>query len=234
MKSMMTKEEFFAKVKGGLIASCQALEDEPLYDADFSLMPYMAKACEMAGAVAIRANSVRDILAIKEKVNLPIIGIIKKEYEDSEVYITPTIDEVDCLVDIGCEVIAIDATKRLRPGGVCLKEFLEKVRKKYPDIIIMGDISTLKEAMDAISFGCDFVGTTLSGYTSYSEKSNSVNLKLIGEIVNEGIDVVAEGKINTPYDLKAVYAYDIKSAVVGSAITRPFEIAKRFVEVLKG
>ena len=117
----MTNKEILDKIKGGLIVSCQALASEPLYDS--YIMSKMALAAKLGGAVGIRANTVVDIKAIKEKVDLPLIGIIKQEYDDSDVYITPTMKEVDALVETGCEIIAIDATNRLRPNGETLEAF---------------------------------------------------------------------------------------------------------------
>ncbi|MDE6767511.1 MAG: N-acetylmannosamine-6-phosphate 2-epimerase, partial [Eubacterium sp.] len=99
----MTNQEILEQIKGGLIVSCQALETEPLYDS--YIMSKMAWAAYLGGAVGIRANTVVDIKAIKEKVDLPVIGIIKQVYDDSDVYITPTMKEVDSLAEIGCEII---------------------------------------------------------------------------------------------------------------------------------
>ena len=112
----LSNAQILEQIKGGLIVSCQALSTEPLYDS--YIMSKMAYAASLGGAVGIRANTVVDILAIRERVSLPIIGIIKEVYPDSDVYITPTMKEVDALVEIGCEIIAVDATNRTRPGGV--------------------------------------------------------------------------------------------------------------------
>ena len=101
------------KFKNQLIVSCQALEDEPLHSS--YIMSKMALAAYQGGAKGIRANSVEDIQAIRHEVSLPIIGIIKKDYDDSDIYITPTIQEVDDLVKAGADIIALDATNRLRP-----------------------------------------------------------------------------------------------------------------------
>ena len=135
----MTYKEILDKIKGGLIVSCQALASEPLYDS--YIMSKMALAAKLGGAVGIRANTVVDIKAIKEKVDLPLIGIIKQEYDDSDVYITPTMKEVDALVETGCEIIAIDATNRLRPNGETLEAFFTKVREKNPNQLLMSDTS---------------------------------------------------------------------------------------------
>ena len=123
--------QILEQIKGGLIVSCQALSTEPLYDS--YIMSKMAYAASLGGAVGIRANTVVDIIAIRERVSLPVIGIIKEVYPDSDVYITPTMKEVDALVEIGCEIIAVDATNRTRPGGVSFEEFF-KSNGKYREI----------------------------------------------------------------------------------------------------
>ena len=106
---MMDKEKLFAQIKGGLIVSCQALETEPLYTKEGGVMPLMAKAAAMSGAVGIRANTVRDITQIKQVVDLPVIGIIKKDYPGTPMYITVTMKEVDELVACGVDILACAA-----------------------------------------------------------------------------------------------------------------------------
>ena len=127
----MTNEEVLKRIKGGLIVSCQALSTEPLCDP--YIMSMMAYAAKEGGAVGIRANTTVDIEAIKKKVDLPIIGIIKKDYEGSDVYITPTEKEVEELVRTGVDIIAVDATKRMRPGNITFEEFFKNIRSKYPN-----------------------------------------------------------------------------------------------------
>ena len=111
----MDKEKLFAQIKGGLIVSCQALEHEPLYTKEGGVMPLMAKAAAMSGAVGIRANTVRDITQIKAVVDLPVIGIIKKDYPGTPMYITVTMKEVDELVACGVDILAVQGTGALRP-----------------------------------------------------------------------------------------------------------------------
>ncbi len=226
------KIEFINKVKGGLIVSCQALETEPLHSP--YIMSKMAYAAKLGGAVGIRSNSVEDIIEIKKVVNLPIIGIIKKEYERSNVYITPTIDEVDKLVECGADVIATDATNRIRPNGITLEQFFKEVRKKYPNILFMADCSTFEEGIFASNIGFDFIGTTLSGYTEYSKASQLPNLDMMKRLVNEtNTEIIGEGGIWYPEQLKQAMNTGILTAVVGTAITRPMEITKKFVEAIK-
>ena len=218
------------KIKGGLIISCQALENEPLHSS--FIMGRMAKAAKEAGAVGIRAQGVEDIIEIKEVTKLPVIGIIKRDYKDSEVFITPTKKEVDELLKSKCEMIALDCTNRVRPNNEDLGELIKYI-KSYK-VLVMGDISTYEEGVNAEKLGVDCVSTTLSGYTSYSPKIDFPDYDLMKKLSNDlKIPVIAEGKINTPEELKKAYEMGIYSAVVGSAITRPQIIGKKFVDVLK-
>lgn len=227
----MTNKEILDKIKGGLIVSCQALASEPLYDS--YIMSKMALAAKLGGAVGIRANTVVDIKAIKEKVDLPLIGIIKQEYDDSDVYITPTMKEVDALVETGCEIIAIDATNRLRPNGETLEAFFTKVRKKYPNQLFMADTSCFDEGKKAEELGFNLIGTTMAGYTHYTKGTPLPDFNLMQRYVSElHTPVIAEGGIWVPEQLKKAIDIGVHSAVVGTAITRPRDITKHFAEVL--
>lgn len=221
-------------IRKHLIVSCQALKDEPLYSS--FIMSKMALAAQMGGAKGIRANSVDDITEIKRTVNLPIIGIIKKDYDDSDVYITPTIFEVDDLVKTGCEIIAMDATSSLRPNNIPLDIFFKQVREKYSNQLFMADCSTIEEAINADKLGFDFIGTTLVGYTSQSHKDRieAEDFKIIREIIkNVSHPVIAEGNIDTPEKARRVLDLGCYSVVVGSIITRPQVITKRFTDMIE-
>ena len=222
------------QIKGQLVVSCQALDNEPLHSS--FIMSKMALAAKEGGAKGIRANTVSDIIEIKKEVDLPIIGIIKKDYEGSSVYITPTIKEVDALVEINCDIIAMQATEEIRPNGETTKEFFAKVREKYPNQKFMADCSTLQEAILADEIGFDFIGTTMVGYTKHSKelKIDENDFELLKQIIKSvKHPVIAEGNIDTPQKAKRVLELGSYSVVVGSSITRPQLITKKYVDELK-
>ena len=229
---MKTKETIFASIKGELIVSCQALPEEPMHSS--FIMGRMAYSAMLGGAKGIRANSVEDIKEIKKTVDLPIIGIIKSVYENSDVFITPTNKEIDLLYCEGVDIIALDATKRIRPDGKTISEVFPVLKEKYTDQLFMADCSTYEEAKEAYELGFDCIGTTLSGYTDYTQGSSLPDMDLIERLVKDfPIPIIAEGGIWTPEELRHVYKLGVFSAVVGTAITRPMDITKRFIAAIK-
>lgn len=220
-------------LKGKLIVSCQALPHEPLHSS--FIMGRMALAAKEGGAYGIRANTKEDIAEIQARVDLPVIGIVKRDYEDSKVYITPTMREINELMEVRPDIIALDATHSLRPGGRTLDEFYREIRKSYPEQLLMADCSTVEEALFADQLGFDFIGTTLVGYTDQSRdlKIESNDFEIIRQIVAKVKHrVIAEGNINTPEKAKRVIELGAFSVVVGSIITRPQLITKSFAEAL--
>lgn len=230
---MWQKEQILQGFKDGLIVSCQALEDEPLYVKEQSIMPLMALAAEQGHAVGIRANGTRDIIAIKEKVKLPLIGIIKRKYEGFDQHITVTMKEIDELVEVGTEIIAFDATNRPRYDGRTIEEFIKAIKSKYPNQLLMADVSIVEEGVLAQMAGVDFVGTTLSGYTSYSKVNDGPDYELIEALAKQlTIPLIAEGRIHYPEQAKLAIEKGAYAVVVGGAITRPKEIIERFNQEL--
>lgn len=222
------------KIKGALVVSCQALQDEPLHSP--FIMGRMARAAAEGGACGIRANSVEDIEEIKKNTDLPIIGIIKKNYEGSSVYITPTMEEVDRLVDAGVEIIAMHATDEIRPDGSDLEGFFARVKSKYPNQLFMADCSTPEELIKADELGFDFLGTTLVGYTEQSRslKIDANDFEIIRDLLAKtDKPVIAEGNIDSPEKARRVLDLGCYSVVVGSSITRPQLITKKYVEAIR-
>lgn len=205
----------------GLVVSCQALEDEPLHSS--FIMSKMALAAKQGGAVAIRANTVEDIEAIKKEVDLPIIGIIKKSYPNMVSYITPTMVEVQALVEVGVEILAVDATFDQDI------EFLRSLKKSYPNQKFMADISTVEEGVRAEELGFDYIGTTLVGYTDQSKDKNNFEV-LEGLIKACQKPIIAEGNFDLPEKARKAMEMGAYAVVVGGAITRPQLITKKFAE----
>ncbi|MFD1952966.1 N-acetylmannosamine-6-phosphate 2-epimerase [Paenibacillus thailandensis] len=222
--------DLFKQVRHGVIVSCQALPDEPLFGSQ--IMARMAAAAAAGGAVAIRANTGADVSSIKDTVDLPVIGIVKRSYPDSEVYITPTEKEVDELIAAGADMIAFDATRRRRPGGVTLEGMVRYIKAKGR--LAMADVSTLEEALYAESLGVDCVSTTLSGYTPYSPQIDIPDFQLAEKAAAAlKVPLIAEGRISEPSHVMRMLGLGVHAVVVGSAITRPQLITKRFTAAAK-
>lgn len=216
-----------------LIVSCQALENEPLHSS--FIMGKMALAAYQGGAKGIRANSKEDIIEIKKEVSLPVIGIVKRDYAGSDVFITATTKEIDELIDSGCEVIAMDATTNKRPKE-SLAELVAYARAQAPHIELMADCSSLEDARIADELGFDYIGTTLHGYTAETKGKRLYDhdfsfLKDVVATVKQ--PVIAEGNIMSPEMLARAFDIGVYSVVVGGAITRPQQITERFANEIK-
>ena len=221
------------KIRGGLIVSCQALPHEPLHSS--FIMSKMALAAQEGGAVGIRANGIEDIRAIKAEVALPLIGIIKRDYEGSSVFITATQREVRELCEEGVDILALDATQRQRPGGETLENLVGYARHHFPQILLMADTSTAQEARIALDLGFDFIAPTLMGYTEHTQGWDIAanDFERLREYVDMGAKVIAEGNIDTPQKARRCIDLGVLAVVTGGAITRPQLITKKFTEALK-
>lgn len=229
----MENRKLLERLKGKLIVSCQARVGWPMYGPE--IMAAFAVAAQQGGAAGIRATGPENIARIREKVDLPIIGINKQFSDDYDVYITPTYQSAVDILEVGIEIIAIDATPRPRPGGERVEDILRRIRENYPDVLVMGEISTLQEAKDILPLGFDLISTTLSGYTKESQPRSSVDLELIRQIhaITE-TPIIAEGKIAHEEEAVEAIRAGAHAVVVGTSITRPEIITERYVSALKG
>ncbi len=218
---------------GGLIVSCQALPDEPLYGS--SHMAAMAHAAVQAGAVAIRANGPEDIAAIHSEVQVPIIGLFKVDLPGVEVRITPSLRQALQVAAAGADIIAVDATARPHPEGNAA-DLIDQVHR-HTNRPVLADVSTVEEGLSAISAGAEFVATTLSGYTRSSPAQAGPDFALLEQLVKalspRRVPVIAEGRISTPEEALKALELGAHAVVVGSAICRPQWITARFVAAIQ-
>lgn len=225
-------ENIIEKIKDTVIVSVQAMPSEPLYSE--KCMVAMMKSVINGGAGALRVAGVRDVTNAKCIFNLPIIGITKpeiipKNYKEI-VYITPTVADVLSLVNAGADIIAIDGTQRKRPNNEKLKDLIKYIHINKR--LAMADISTFEEGIAAKDAGADILSTTLAGYTLESADSpkDSPDFDLLKKLVDSvDIPVILEGRIWEPCQVDKAFELGAHSVVIGSAITRPQLITKRFV-----
>ena len=230
----MDKNSLLESIRGKMIVSCQAVKGEPLYLENGSIMYLMARAAKMAGSPAIRTSSIEDVKAVKKETGLPVIGLVKIQYPGYESYITPTMKEVDDLVEAESDVVALDCTLRKRGDGKTVNEFIKEIRERHGDILLMADISNYEEGVNAASCGVDIVGTTMSGYTDYTPKTDQPDYELMRRLAKDlDIPVIGEGKIHSPQQAVEALRTGVWSIVVGGAITRPLEIANRFMAAIE-
>lgn len=229
------KRQLLDSLKGGLIVSCQTQKDEPIYTPDMSVK--MAECAKWGGAVAIRANIPEQIKKIKANVDLPVIGLWKIWNDDTDVFITPTLEACQAVWDAGAEIIALDCTAQINHEGKPARDLLPIVKKAIPEAIIFADVSNYDEARWAVDHGADIVGPTLYGYTEATKNIEGPNFREFARICRDFKDeayVIMEGHIYTPEDAMKVIFLGAHAVVVGSAITRPHYITKRFTDLLTG
>ena len=218
-------------IKGGIVVSCQAHEEDGLYGPEN--MALMAKAAELGGAVGIRADDPKHIAAIRRTVKLPIIGIYKEDVEGYETRITLNMDRVKDIVEAGSDIIALDVTNRPHPYGTTGIEMIKQIKEKY-GCLVMADISTFEEGVAAAEAGADIVATTLSGYTSYSPHVEGPDFALVKRLAQTvKVPVICEGRIASPEHARRLLRMGAHAIVVGSMITRPMWITKQYAEAMK-
>ena len=201
------KKALLESFKNGLIVSCQVQKDDPIYTED--IVVKMAEAAKWAGAVGIRANSPEQIKAIKEKVDLPMIGLWKIWHEDTDVFITPTLEAAKAVWEAGAEIIALDCTKQITHEKTIAWDLLDIVKKEIPEAIIFADVSSYEEAAHAIAHGADIVAPTLYGYTKETAHIEGADYRLFAKMCRDFKDdvyMMMEGHLYTPEDaMKCIY-----------------------------
>ncbi|MFN4111542.1 MAG: N-acetylmannosamine-6-phosphate 2-epimerase [Ignavibacteria bacterium] len=224
--------EIFNEIKGGLIVSCQSEGEDPFNSPEGVTL--FARAAEMGGAKGIRSEGIEKTKMIIENVNIPVIGIIKSQFEDGTVKITGTFKDFESLLRIGCQIIAVDGTFRKREG-LTGPEFINLLKKSY-ETIICADISTYEEAIACAENGADFISTTLSGYTPETKFLNTdkPDFILLQQLTkNLNVPIIAEGRYNQPDYAAQAIRMGAWCVVVGTAITRPRIITRWFVEAIE-
>ena len=216
------------RLRGGLVVSCQAREDNPLHGPVF--MAAMAKAALLGGALGIRADGETDVAAIRAAIgpNVPIIGIVKVKQPDGSLFITPTAESARCVIAAGARLVALDGTARARPGGESLAAVVAAIHAAGG--AALADVGTVEHARHAVSSGVDAVGTTLSGYTPDSPKQEGPDFALLERLAKKcAVPVFAEGRIWTREEARRALDLGASFVVVGTEITNPTAITARFV-----
>lgn len=229
------KKDLIESFKHGLIVSCQVQPDDPVYSEEFVVK--MAKAAAWGGAVGLRANMPDQIKAIKKEVDLPLIGLWKIWHDNTDVFITPTLEAARAVWEAGAEIIALDCTEQINHRGKPAYELLPVLKKEIPEAILFADVSTYREGVRAIESGADIVGPTLYGYTAETKHIEQPDWREFARMCRDFKDkayVIMEGHLYTPEDAMKCLYLGAHAVVVGSAITRPHLITKRFVDLLSG
>lgn len=212
---------------GRLVVSCQAPEGSPLRDP--AIITALAEAAVLAGAAAVRINSAEHVAAVRERVDVPVIGLEKRLDDTGAQWITPTVADAQRLIDAGADIVAIDATQRLRPDGTPVEEVLREVVSC--GLTVMADIDTRAAAETAVAVGAHLIGTTLSGYTAAAPATTAEpDLALLAELTGSlRVPVLAEGRYSRPNQVRRAFSAGAHAVVVGTAITDPIQLTHKFV-----
>ncbi|MDH3001172.1 N-acetylmannosamine-6-phosphate 2-epimerase [Chelonobacter oris] len=224
--SKLTKEQILVMLEGGLIASCQPVDDGPMDSPE--IVAAMAQASVIGGAAGLRIEGIENVKATRSKVKVPIIGIVKRDLADSPVRITPFLHDVEALAAAGADIIAFDGTDRIRPET---RDALV-AQINAMGCLSMADCANFEEGMYCRNLGVDLIGSTMSGYTG-GEVPSEPDVKLVQDLKAAGCRVMAEGRYNTPELAALAIKNGAYSVTVGSALTRLEHIVGWFVNEIK-
>lgn len=221
----------------GIIVSVQATHGEPLNRPEY--LCAMAEAALNGGACAVRMAQPENIAYFKQKhPDVPVLGITKPEVIPANahelVYITPSFHDVAALASC-CDIVALDATLRSRPSGESLEFIVQACRESYPDLALMADVATLEEGLNAEKLGFDLISTTLSGYTVESRQTlkQGPDFALLEALAKQvKTPIIMEGRVWEPQEVTKSFEFGAYAVVIGSAVTRPHEITRRFVQAV--
>lgn len=214
---------------GGLVVSCQAYPGEPMRHP--LIMTAMAQAAIEGGAVGIRAQGLDDLRSIRKAVAVPLIGLVKVGADG--VFITPTVADCVNVAQTGAEIVALDGTIRERPDGSTLADCFDAIHAN--GALVMADCGSAADAAASVAAGADVLGTTLSGYTGERPRTQGPDFAFLSELIeNHDIPVLAEGRIRTPDEAARCLELGAFAVVVGTAITHPTSITRRFAHALAG
>ncbi len=211
-------------LRGGLIVSVQAWEGSALDDPH--VIAAMARAAQEGGAVAVRIAGTEHLRAVRARVELPVIGLIKRRYPGFEPYITPTLAEVREVATAGAELVAFDATDRPRPEALELERLIDAIHAAK--LIALADCATAGDALCARSLGADVVATTLCGYTAQTKDHPLPALDLVREFAQLDAFTICEGGVHSPAEVRKALDAGADAVVVGSAITNVDWLVREF------
>ena len=224
--SKLSHEQVFQRIQHGLIASCQPVDDGPMDKPE--IVAAMAQASVIGGAAGIRIEGVENLKAARPTVQVPIIGIVKRDLPDSPIRITPFLHDIEALAKAGADIIAVDGTHRPRPVE------LESAVKKIHELgcLAMADCSNLEEGLHCQKLGFDIIGSTMSGYTG-GVVPKEPDYQLVKDLKKAGCRVMAEGRYNTPGLAKTAIEIGADFVTVGSALTRLEHLVSWFAAAVK-
>lgn len=221
--------DIVARLRGGLIVSCQAYPGEPMLDP--RTMAQIARAAVAGGAVGIRGKGLDDLRQMTAVLDVPVIGLVKVGAEG--VYITPTLDDCLAVAQTGVQIVALDGTRRPRPDGRTLAQTVAGLRGAHPDVLVMADCGSLGDAKEAVAAGVDVLGTTLAGYTGERPRTEGPDWEVVDQIV--GLDarpVFVEGRVHSPEQAGEAMRRGAHAVVVGTAITHPTTLTRWFADAV--
>jgi N-acylglucosamine-6-phosphate 2-epimerase len=229
---VLNNNSTLSQLKNGLIISCQPRLNSALDQPRF--VAAVATMAQEQGAVAVRIRGVRDIRAVRRSVSIPVLGIEKIIDPESEVYITPTLESVRRVYRAGARIIAMDATERVRPQRQPLADIVATAKKHF-DALLMADVATLRQGVQAAKLGFDMVGTTLCGYTKETRHCQGPAFDLARRLVREvDIPVILEGRVHEPDHVRKAFGLGVYAVVVGTAITDFEWLSRQFIEACPG